>query len=639
MNFERLGPYRIERRIGRGGMGTVFVGVADVTGERVAVKVLSSAIGLDDGLHDRFAAEIDSLRMLHHPNIVRILGYGDEQGYRFYSMELVEGQSLQEAVESGRRFSWQEAARVAVQICRALKHAHDHGIVHRDIKPANLLFTTDGVVKLSDFGIAKLFGNTGMTADGGVIGTAEYMAPEQADGRPVTHRADLYSLGGVLYALATGRAPFRAKSLMDMLQLQRFADPEPPMRLNPTIPRALNDLILQLLEKDPAKRCPTALVVSRQLESLLAHSGKDEVASAPAPGGAGAPSAREAGAAASPNGGGVADQGYPVAEPHAATAVPSDVILAPDGAGHAGSVHDTTDFRVAPALARGPGGGPPAGAGPGAAGGAAATPSQLKPTAPRITQVAATYTPVARDEHRKFEDADEDAPVWISPSTWAIVGAMLSIGLLVWYWLQPPSAEKLYERISAAGKEGDVNRLIEVERDIISFQTYYSNDRRMAELQGYLDEIELHRLEKRFQFRARFLSKNDGLSPIERAYSKAIAYLQLDQSIGKQKLEALVHFYQGTSLPTKQQRDCLQLAIKQLDRLDVRMREQSAADRREVEARLKQARELAETDPKTAERIVGSVDELYGDEDWAPPLVAEARRALRETAERVAKQP
>jgi len=636
MNFERLGPYRIERRIGRGGMGTVFAGVADVTGERVAVKVLSSAIGADDGLHDRFAAEIDSLRMLHHPNIVRILGYGEEQGYRFYSMELIEGQSLQETVESGRRFTWQEAARVAVQICRALKHAHDHGIVHRDIKPANLLFTADGVVKLSDFGIAKLFGNTGMTADGGVIGTAEYMAPEQADGRPVTYRADLYSLGGVLYALAVGRPPFRAKSLIDMLQLQRFADPEPPQRLNPTIPRALNDLILQLLEKDPAKRCPTALVVSRQLESLLAHSGKDEAAAGAQAGAtpaAGRPAQGDANAGANGN-----DE-YPVAGANAATAVPSDVLPASDvsgeGApGHGGSVHDTTDFRVAPMPVKGR-----AGAVPAANRDEPSTNRGGPSGGSRISYVSGTYTAVGRDEHRKFEDADEDSPVWISPSTWAIVGAMLSIGLLVWYWLQPPSAEKLYDRIAAAGKEGDINRLLEVERDIISFQTYYSNDRRMAELNGYLDEIELHRLEKKFQFRSRYLSKNDGLSPIERAYSKAIAYLQLDQSIGKLKLEALVNFYQGVNLPTKPQRDCLQLAKKQLERLEVRIREQAAADRREVEARLTQAREMADDDPKTAARIVDSVEELYGDEVWAPPLVAEARRVMREAAESVANRP
>ena len=228
-------------------MGTVFAAVAEVTGERAAIKVLSAGFHADSGLTDRFSGEIESLRRLRHPNIGRIFGFGEDQEVQFYAMELVEGLSLQEALDGGRRFTWQETAKIGVQICRALKHAHDHGIVHRDIKPANLLLTVDGNVKLSDFGIAKLFGNSGLTADGGVIGTAEYMAPEQADGRGVTSRSDLYSVGGVLYALLLGRPPFRARSLLEMLQLQRFADPEPPIRIDRRIPRALNDLILQLL--------------------------------------------------------------------------------------------------------------------------------------------------------------------------------------------------------------------------------------------------------------------------------------------------------------------------------------------------------------------------------------------------------
>jgi serine/threonine-protein kinase len=503
-----------------------------------------------------------------------------------------------------------------------------------------LLFTSDGIVKLSDFGIAKLFGNTGMTADGGVIGTAEYMAPEQADGRPVTHRADLYSLGGVLYALSAGRPPFRAKSLVDMLQLQRFADPEPPLRLNPKIPRSLNDLILQLLEKDPAKRSPTALVVSRQLESLLAHAGKDEAAAsarglpaegvphgptldAPNASPAGPSPARPAAAAgAGPSPGAPGADEYAVADAHSATAAPSDVIPASE-AGHHGSVHATTDFRVAPGPVRKP---DPE---------KSPAPSALQPSP---TAVAGTYTPVARDEHRKFEDVEENSQVWISPSTWALVGAMLSIGLLVWYWLQPPSAESLYDRISAAAKEGDVNRLIDVENEIISFQTYYSHDRRMAELQGYLDEIELHRLAKRFEMRARFLSKNDGLSPIERSYFEALGYLQLEPSLGRKKLEALVALYRGENLQTKAQRDCLNLAIKQLDRLESRTREQAVADKQVVESQLKRARALAATNPAEARKIVEAADVLYGEDAWAAPLVKEARRVLEE-AERIAKEP
>ena len=127
----------------------------------------------------------------------------------FYAMELVDGNSLEEELRSGRVFQWREVAGIGIQTCRALRHAHDRGIIHRDIKPANLLLTKDGQIKLSDFGIARLFGFTRLTAAGNVLGTVEYMAPEQADGRPATPRTDLYSLGGVLYCLLARRPPFR----------------------------------------------------------------------------------------------------------------------------------------------------------------------------------------------------------------------------------------------------------------------------------------------------------------------------------------------------------------------------------------------------------------------------------------------
>ncbi len=268
MQLEQLGPYKIGRRVGRGGMGTVYAGIALESGEPAAIKVLSAAMAREEGFRERFEAEIESLRKLNHPNIVRLFGFGEQDGHLFYAMELVEGHSLEEELQSGRVFDWRETTELTIQACRALKHAHDRGVIHRDIKPANLLLANDGTLKLSDFGIAKLFGNTGMTADGGVLGTAEYMAPEQADGRPVSHRCDLYSLGGVMYALLARRPPFRATSLLEMLQLQRFAEPEPVRRFNSDIPAELDTIISLLLEKEPEKRIPTAMVLSRRLEAM-----------------------------------------------------------------------------------------------------------------------------------------------------------------------------------------------------------------------------------------------------------------------------------------------------------------------------------------------------------------------------------
>ena len=205
----------------------------------MAIKALTPHLAMAEGFRERFEAEIESLKTLRHEGIVRLYGYGEQDGVLFYSMELVDGTSLEDELKAGRRFNWREVTNIAIQLSLALKHAHDHGIVHRDIKPANILLYDDDQVKLADFGIARLFGTNQLTTAGGVLGTADYMSPEQADGRPVTARCDQYSLGGVMYALLAGRPPFRAKNLPQMLQLQRFAKPEPVRRYAPDTPEQL----------------------------------------------------------------------------------------------------------------------------------------------------------------------------------------------------------------------------------------------------------------------------------------------------------------------------------------------------------------------------------------------------------------
>src|SRR5580698_3758391 len=268
MQIQQLGPYRISKKLGQGGMGAVYEGVDTSAGNAAAIKVLAPQLATDEGFRTRFQAEIESLKKLRHPNIVRLYGYGEDQGSLFYAMELVRGSSLEDELRGGRRFNWREVTDLAIKLCRALKHAHDAGVIHRDIKPANLLLSESGEIKLSDFGIARLFGNTRMTSDGGVLGTAEYMAPEQADGRMVTDRCDQYSLGGVMYALLTGRPPFRAHSLVELLQRQRYAEPEPVRRYAPETPGELDQIIRQLLEKDPQERFANALILGRALESM-----------------------------------------------------------------------------------------------------------------------------------------------------------------------------------------------------------------------------------------------------------------------------------------------------------------------------------------------------------------------------------
>ncbi len=248
-------------------MGTVYEAIEDETGMPAAIKVLAPTLAAIENFRDRFGAEIESLKKLRHPHIVQLYGYGEQDGRLFYVMELVRGHSLQDELRRGRRFGWREVTRIAIETCAALKHAHDHGIIHRDLKPGNLLLDEDDHVKLCDFGIAKLFGATTITT-GSVIGTAEYMAPEQGEGKPVGPRTDLYSLGSVMYALLTGSPPFVGKTVAEVVHKVRFEAPLPVGRRADDVPAELEQLIEQLLAKDPLERIPTALAVSHRLKAM-----------------------------------------------------------------------------------------------------------------------------------------------------------------------------------------------------------------------------------------------------------------------------------------------------------------------------------------------------------------------------------
>src|SRR5262245_32944860 len=268
MTLQRLGPYKLEKLLGRGGMGAVYVGLNEQTGERAAVKVLSGHLADDSSFRERFKQEIATLKRSLHPHIVQLFGYGEEDGHRFYVMELVQGRSLQEEIAAGRRFSWREVARIGVGVAQALKHAHDRGIIHRDLKPANLLVDSNDHVKLTDFGIAKLYGGTNVTAEGGVLGTADYMAPEQAEGKQPTSRCDLYALGSVMYALLTGRPPFVGRTVYEVIAALQKEPPTPLRRLAPETPAEFENIILQLLHKDPHRRIPTALALANRLKAM-----------------------------------------------------------------------------------------------------------------------------------------------------------------------------------------------------------------------------------------------------------------------------------------------------------------------------------------------------------------------------------
>jgi serine/threonine-protein kinase len=269
MHPDRIGPYLIDKKIGSGGMGNVYHGVHADTGEEVAVKVLPAAMAREEGFVQRFLREISALQSLNSPHIVKLLSTGETTGETcYYAMEYVDGRTLTSVISERRRLPWQEVIDIAQQIASALKAAHDAGIIHRDLKPSNLLISSDGVVKLTDFGVARLFASTRLTRPGGIVGTAEYMSPEQARGQRTTKRSDLYSLGAVMYVMLTGRPPFTGQSSDDILHKQQFSQCDSPRHYVPEIPRLLEDIVITLLEKKPERRIPDALVLMKKLEQV-----------------------------------------------------------------------------------------------------------------------------------------------------------------------------------------------------------------------------------------------------------------------------------------------------------------------------------------------------------------------------------
>lgn len=264
---ERVGPWIIEKLLGRGGMGEVYrAREAANASSHVALKFLSPEVSKQQA--ERFDREVEALRQLQHEHIVHLLDAGQHHGRAWYAMEYVDGLSLAELLEQSGPLPQEEVLKIALQICKALTHAHQQDMVHRDIKPSNLLLSRSGVVKLADFGVAKLFGMNSLSAADAVIGTADYISPEQAAGKPVTKRSDLYSLGVVLYQLLTSRLPFQAETAADMLKAHRHASFKPPSHYVSDLAHEWDDLIVQLLEKDPEKRPANAGMVADTLLRL-----------------------------------------------------------------------------------------------------------------------------------------------------------------------------------------------------------------------------------------------------------------------------------------------------------------------------------------------------------------------------------
>jgi hypothetical protein len=268
----RIGPYQVTEVIGRGGFGIVFKAFDPALHRFVAIKVLAPQLATSVAARQRFAREARAAAAVSHEHIVAIHGVDEANGLPYLVMEYVSGISLQERLDRDGPLDIPEVLRIGAQTAAGLAAAHAQGLVHRDVKPANILLESGMArVKLTDFGLARAADDASLTQSGGITGTPMYMAPEQARGEHTDHRADLFSLGSVLYALCTGRPPFRASSTLAVLRRVSEDRPRPVREVNPAVPAWLALLIADLHEKDPADRIQSAAEVADLLNRYLAY--------------------------------------------------------------------------------------------------------------------------------------------------------------------------------------------------------------------------------------------------------------------------------------------------------------------------------------------------------------------------------
>ena len=277
-----LGDYELVEELGRGGMGIVYRARQQRLDREVALKLILHGTQASPADQARFQAEVAAAAQLEHPNIVPIYEVGEDQGWQYFGMKLIEGQTLSKSFATGP-LPERNAAELVMQIARAIQYAHDRGVIHRDLKPANILINQQGQPHVTDFGLAKrITANTSLTQSGAILGTPSYMAPEQATGGRgnIGPLCDVYSLGAILYALLTGKPPFQGASPVDTLLMVLEQDLLPPRLLNRQVSRDMEMIVLRCLQKPSELRYTSARELADDLsaflngESILARSGR-----------------------------------------------------------------------------------------------------------------------------------------------------------------------------------------------------------------------------------------------------------------------------------------------------------------------------------------------------------------------------
>lgn len=262
------GRYEIYEILGVGGMAVVYRAYDTIDDRIVAIKILKDEYLNNQEFIRRFKNESKAIAVLSHPNIVKVYDVSFGDSIQYIVMEYIDGITLKEYLDQQKEVRWKEAIHFTVQILRALQHAHEKGVIHRDIKPQNIMLLQDGTIKVTDFGIARFSRSETRTMTDKAIGSVHYIAPEQARGDVTDEKADIYSVGVMLYEMLTGRLPFEADNAVSVAIMQLQSDPTPPHEINPSIPDGLEEIVLHAMEKNPAQRYQSAAEMLRDIEQF-----------------------------------------------------------------------------------------------------------------------------------------------------------------------------------------------------------------------------------------------------------------------------------------------------------------------------------------------------------------------------------
>ena len=598
MTLKKIGPYELKGILGRGGMGTVYRGLRSDTGEEHAIKVLAPRFADDEHFRGRFSAEIEALLKLDHENIVSLLSYGQDDGQLFFAMELVTGQSLYQMQKAGHKFDWRQVLNIARDCANGLRHAHDRGIIHRDLKPGNLMMA-DSVngsaaqVKLTDFGIAKRFGSSQNTGTN-ILGTMDFMSPEQARGEPVTARSDLYSLGAVLFTLLAGRPPFGGNSVEESLRNLTNVPAPSVSVLNPVVPKSIDKLISNLLAKKPEDRIATALVLLHKI-SGIENELRDDASAQTSHGQASSQKTK------------ILSDDQPTGEmPNETVRLPTS--LQPRGAETIDVVHGPTselkdDFELAPV-----------------------DPAIGEPAKDYFNQV----TDSLRRQHAEPSPAAENRSRGLLPLILALVGVIV-LGIYGWTLATAPkTAEQLFAEIELSNSEPD-----KVVDEIELFLKNYPDDPRasgLEELQRVGTAMKDYRgLKNTLTVRAR---GPNGLTDVEQEFLELTKLAKEDERLAGEKMAAFALVHEEIALDERDLK-CVNAAKDYTVKLKYELRVKAESTLARIRNAFFKASKME--DAQKALKINQSLLDRYSDADFSALLnPSEGPEVLRQVRSRVA---